>query len=84
MISYKKTCDDCMKEMFRRVGEEYPNLKLTNQARWFSLRTWTEKEEKDFTEWMRKLLKKRYRQIDKVTIDREVSMFILSYGWKVE
>jgi hypothetical protein len=70
----------CLKEMFKRVGEKYPNKKLTDQPEWYTKRTWTEKEEDDFRVWMGKLLKKRHG-LKKAMIDREISMFLLQWGW---
>ena len=83
MISYDKTCEDCLKEMFRRVGEEFPNEELTNQDDWYQQRTWTPEQEEDFKEWMTKLLKKRYRW-SKKHLDWEVGMFMLNWGWKTD
>ena len=83
MKTYKETCEECMKEMFNRVGEEYPNQKLTKKKNWYLLRTWTKKEENDFREWMKKLLKKRYRW-NKYLIEKEIGMFLLNWGWKTK
>ncbi len=60
-ISYEKTINDCLTEMFRRVGEEYPNPELTDQDDWYHQQSWTREEEDDFRDWMMKLVKKRYQ-----------------------
>lgn len=78
--SYEQTTEECLTEMFKRVDETYPNKKLTNQNDWYTKRTWTSKEEDDFSNWMSKLLKKRYSWTKK-HIDREVGMFLLQWGW---
>lgn len=49
--AYEQTVDECLKEMFKRVGETYPNKKLTSQEKWYTKRTWTEKEEEDLKMW---------------------------------
>jgi len=84
MIPYEKTCEDCLKEMFKRVGEKYPNPKLTSQKDWYMKRAWTPEQEDCFREWMRKLLKRRYRTFDERHIGWEVGMFMLSWGWKTD
>ena len=79
-MTYEDTTEMCLKEMFKRVGESYPNKELTDQPNWWTKRTWTEKEEDDFRVWMGKLLKKRHGW-KKVMIDREIAMFLLLWGW---
>jgi hypothetical protein len=79
-MRYEDTTEMCLKEMFRRVGEKYPNKELTDQPEWYKKRTWTEAEENDFRKWMGKLLKKRHGW-KKVLIDREIGMFLLNWGW---
>jgi hypothetical protein len=80
-VDYDKVCTECLKEMFKRVGEEYPN-KLTKQKDWWMKRSWTLEEEIDFKEWMRKYLKKTCRWNAKM-IDKEVGMFMLMWSWKI-
>ena len=81
---YDETRDVCLKEMFKRVGEEYPNPELTDQEDWYTQRTWTKAEEDDFGVWMKKHLKKKHRYWTKRTIDLEVGMFLLMWGWKTD
>ena len=81
-MDYDKTCELCLKEMFRRVGEKYPNKKLTDQKDWFTKRTWPEEEEKDFSKWMDNTLKKRHPYLNKRSRIQEVGMFMLMWGWK--
>lgn len=77
---WAKTFDMCMKEMFKRVGEKYPNKKLTSHPNWFRCRYWSEDDQTKFSDWMRKLIKKRHKLTEK-GVNNEVGMFILSYGW---
>jgi len=83
MITYEKTCEDCLREMFKRVGEKYPNPKLTADEKWYQKRTWTPEQEKGFRAWMVKLLKKRHG-LQKRQIDWEVGLFLLNWGWKTD
>lgn len=80
MISYDQTTEDCLVELFKRVGEPYPN-ELTKQDKWYHLRAWTKDEEADFKKWMDDLLKSRYKW-SKSKRSREVAYFLLAYGWK--
>jgi hypothetical protein len=82
-MNYEKTTEMCLKEMFKRVRESYPNKDITDKPEWWRTRTWTEEEENDFRKWMGKLLKKRHGW-HKAMIDREVSMFLLMWGWSYE
>ena len=81
MIDYEITTEDCLIEMFKRVGETYPNPELTDRDDWYMQRTWTIEEEKDFKEWMKVLLKKRYKYLTSLQIDAEIAMFLLMWGW---
>ena len=82
MIPYTQTTEDCLTEMFHRIGRIYPT-RLTKRDDWYMWGTWTEDEENDFRDWMRKLLKKRYRW-PKKKLDWEVDMFLLLWGWDIE
>ena len=77
-----KACEDCLVEMFRRVGEEYPNI-LTEQENWWTTRTWTSQEEDDFKEWMLDYLRTKAK-MGKAKAETEVSYFLLMWGWKIK
>jgi len=77
----EKTIEMCLKEMFRRVGEKYPNKEITDKPEWWKTRTWTEEDENDFRKWMGKLLKKRHPGWKKILVEREIGMFLLCWGW---
>jgi len=81
---YESAVDMCLKEMFKRVGEKYPNKELTDQKEWYTKRTWTEKEEADFRDWMRKKLSKKFKHWTERTLRNEIAMFILMWGWKTK
>ena len=80
-INYDESCEECLAEMFKRVGAKYPWLELTRYKEWYNRRTWTEDEENDFKKWMRSFLKKRYRWTKK-KLEWEIDMFLLMWGWK--
>ena len=80
MTKNEKICGECLVEMFKRVGLEYPNKELTSQDDWFRQYVWTQEEEDDFSDWMLKKLKKARRRRPEV----EVAMFLLMWGWKTE
>jgi len=82
-MTYEQTCEDCLKEMFRRVGEEYPNEELTSQDEWYHLRTWTEEAKQDFEKWMTALIKKRHK-LPMEKVYAEVAFFLLMWGWKTD
>ena len=69
------------KEMFKRVGEKYPNPELTKDPKWYSSRYWSEKEQESFKKWLKKKLKKTFPYMNARKIEWEAGMFILSYGW---
>ena len=71
---------ECLKEMFRRVGERYPNKKLTDYSNWYCQRAWTETELQNFRKWMRKHVRKRMRCYA-VRAAKETGYFILKYAW---
>ena len=73
----------CFKEMFKRVGEKFPNEKLTKNDEWYTLRTWMEKEQDSFKKWLVKEFKKDYPYLRR-RAELEAGMFILMYGWKTE
>ena len=83
-MGYDKTCEMCLKEMFRRVGEKYPNKKLTDKKDWYMQRSWSTKEQNEFSKWMDNILKKKHPYLNKRKRNSEVGMFLLMWGWKIE
>jgi len=80
MTKNEKICDQCLAEMFKRVGLEYPNEELTRHEDWYARHTWTEDEEKEFEAWMLKKLKKARM----IRPEMEVAMFMLMWGWRTK
>ena len=76
-------------EMGNRVGLDWKTFDDVLQyqkehgERWYTTQTWSKDEENDYCDWVRKYLKKN-TSWSKYSIDREVAMFMLMYGWKVD
>jgi len=78
----KEVFEVLAKELCRRVNAEYPPpegtiIKPTDYS-------WTETEECDFKEWMKKYLftAPMFKQRGKQYIAKEADWFIFQYGWK--
>jgi len=70
-------------EMFRRVGFEGYDEEFAQKPYWFTERSWTLKDDVDFTKWFID----EYAQSMKVPkyVAKEVAgMFVFNYGWKIE
>ena len=80
-MSRDKVLQECLTEMFRRVGETYPNETLTKNPDWYRMRAWLQEEENDFRKWMVDFLRKKMR-LRKKEAEKEVAWFLLYYGWK--
>lgn len=72
-----KLFDECITEMFRRVGVKY-RPSYCKKDGWFLKKSWSAEEEKSFMDWMRK----RLRKAKLLRPDYETSMFVLMYGWR--
>jgi len=80
MMNYDEVLEDCLREMFRRVGLRYVE-KFCKRDNWYRARSWTESQEHEFKEWMVGFLRKRCRWTKK-TAEKEAGMFLLNYGWR--
>jgi len=70
----------CMREMFLRVGEDYPNKDFTSKDDWYTMRSWTIEEEGSFKKWMVAYLRKKLRWT-KNRSEKEVGWFMLQWAW---
>ena len=80
MNKEEKVFEYCFKEMFRRVGEKYPNKELTDNNNWYELRSWTQKEEKSFYYWVVGYLRRELKWT-KERSKNQASLFCLQYAW---
>ena len=83
MDKVEKLFEQALKEMFRRVGLQYPNEEFTKDSQWYTKRTWTKEEEKEFCSWLAEKVKKTWPYMTKKKVGAEVAMFNLCYGWKI-
>jgi mannosyltransferase OCH1-like enzyme len=81
VVSKEKTFDMCLKEMFRRVGRPTVDENFIRREHWYRESSWTEAEEKDFKDWMVRLIRRRHKWTKRLAV-KEVSWFLLSYSWK--
>lgn len=80
MARTDEALEECLKEMFRRVGSRY-SRRFCKRADWYRTRSWTDAEETDFKKWMVGHLRKRCRWT-KRTAEKEAGWFVLMYGWR--
>jgi hypothetical protein len=87
-MKWDKVCEDCLIEMFKRVGvevETYEDVKLfahDHGNEWYYARSWTQAESDSFFEWMDALLKTK--GMNKHDRKNDIAWFDLMWGWKVE
>ncbi len=81
MDKWEKLCTRCFEELFRRVGEKFPNNELTKDPEWYKRRSWTEEEQEDFKKWIKKEMKRTLPILSAKKIEWEAGLFILCYGW---
>ncbi|MFA7219145.1 MAG: hypothetical protein WC119_01290 [Synergistaceae bacterium] len=70
----------CLKEMFMRVGENFPNENLTSKDKWYIMHSWTIEEEENFKRWMISCLRRSLRWTKERAMT-ETAMFLLQWGW---
>jgi len=78
-----KAYKECITEMFKRVGLDFPNKELTDKPDWYSEYTWTMDEENSFMQWMENHLHTAHK-MPRISARKETEWFILSYGWKIK
>ena len=77
---YNDASEKCLKEMFRRVGEVYPNPKLTSEDNWYTKRNWSIEDQASFKRWMIDYLQTKFGW-GKKKCEWESDMFLLDRGW---
>ena len=75
-------------EMFRRVGLEFSYDECLEWSKdqgknWYWCKSWSESEEKDFMNWMVRLIKKRHSHLKHVA-KNQVDYFVMYQGWKTK
>ena len=86
MNKFDKVCQEALIEMFHRVGLEMTWDEILEYAEadedWYQSKEWTKAEDSAFSKYLRKKIKKSMPGILKKSIDSEVAMFMLMWGWK--
>ena len=82
-----------LKEMFKRVNAPWKGIDYCRKEHWFWNYEWTEKEQDDFSEWVKEYLKgskEAQRELmefpsnNKQSLQKWADMFIMNYGWKLK
>jgi len=85
---WDSTYKEAIVELFHRGGLEFTEYEQclewakANGDEWYRSKTWTEKEEKDFIDWLIKLMNKQHPCYTIIRDKSEAFFFILDYGWK--
>jgi len=83
-MNNEKMRDELLTEMFKMVDLTYNAKENRNRnENWFAEHSWTEAQQKLFTDFGVALLRKKKR-LTKRAAEKGMSWFILGYGWKVE
>jgi len=73
---------EALDEMFKRVGFNGYDKRFTEKrANWYSLNTWSEKEELRYKEWFIEKYIKTFKS-NKTFAKSEASWWLFNYGWK--
>ena len=75
--------DECLQEMFKRVGMTFPDPEFTKDEEWYNRKTWTAKERNNFSSWMKKFYMERRPEASQKLVDVKVTLFLSIWGWKV-
>ncbi len=77
-----KTINTLRTKLFEMVGLKYVASEDKDRAEdWYLEHTWTEEEQEEFKTFGVDLLRKEER-MNKRAAEKEMSWFILGYGWK--
>jgi len=87
-MNIEQITNECLVEMFRRVGLEYSIEQINEYAKdtgaeWFQSKTWSTEEEDAFRDWMDAHLRTKTRWTARQR-SREIGMFLFMCGWKSE
>lgn len=78
----KEQLDVVMNKLFSYVDLDYDG-DFCKSRDWFLQRTWTDKEEEEFTYWLKNYIMKIHRVPARKALE-EARFFVLAYGWKSE
>lgn len=75
-----KFFDEAMDRMFKVVGFKSFDKEFVKQDLWYTKKSWTEQEERNFKKWMVNECRSRMKW-SKKTAELEVAYFLLMWGW---
>lgn len=78
----KKFMDDAFNEMFIRVGFERFDIEFTKKENWYTLKTWSLEEQKEFALWFIAEYRKRFKS-KKAYAETQCRWFLFDYGWSL-
>jgi hypothetical protein len=73
---------EALDEMFKRVGFDGFDKEFSDQDGWYSKKSWTKEESKDYKKWFEAKYVKEFKSTKKQA-EKECAWFNLMYGWKV-
>lgn len=79
----KQFFTDAFQKMFRSVGFDEFDETFINQPSWYTMREWSQEEEKVFTDWFVCEFSSRFKKSKKYATE-ECRWFLLNYGWKIK
>lgn len=73
--------EKALDKMFQMVGFDKWDRDFTKQLDWFTQKTWSENDIKNYKSWFLKEIKKDLK-LNKQSAEKEWSYFFLMWGWR--
>lgn len=83
MTKEQKFLNKALDRMFKAVGFKKYDKSFTDNYAWYTLRTWTEEDERAYKQWFVDAYLKVFKG-SKKNAATEASWFLLCWGWKVD
>lgn len=81
--SIQRIISSALDRMFTIVGFDGFDPEFAKRDNWYLQRSWTEEQENEFKAWLINECRTKLRMRKKAA-EFEASVFILSWGWKIE
>jgi len=81
MNKFDKFLKNALNQMFTAVGFSEFDEEFVKQENWFSKKTWTEEQSKEFKKWFVSECRKELK-FTKTMAEKEHAWFDLKWGWK--
>lgn len=74
-----------IRELCKRVGADFNKIDFKKEG-WFTMFSWTEKEQDDYKKWLVKEMQKQkeYNFYNKRFLEDSAAWFVLDFGWKLK